>query len=50
MYEYQNHRAHVFTEEGQVMFLKVRDAAFRLMKLAGAADCAAFIKTMESVK
>lgn len=39
MYEYKNHRAHVFTEEGQVMFLKVRDTAFRLMKIAGAASC-----------
>ena len=46
MYSYANQRAEVFSESGQVIFLKVRDNARRLFKLAGAvrmtelvADC-----------
>lgn len=35
-YNYQEQKAHIFTEEGQVMFLKVRDKAKHLLKEAGA--------------
>lgn len=37
-YEYQHNRQDVFTEAGQVMFLKIRDNANRLVALAGAAQ------------
>lgn len=37
MYDYQTERPRVFTEEGQVMFLKIRDRAQSLLKTAGAA-------------
>lgn len=37
MYKYSELRPQVFTEEGQVMFLKVRDNAHGLLTLAGAA-------------
>lgn len=36
-YNYQEHRALVFSEEGQRMFLSIRDKANRLLKDAGAA-------------
>ena len=36
-YDYAVQRASVFTEDGQIMFLKIRDAANRLFQLAGAA-------------
>ena len=36
MYEYSTERAKLFTEEGQVMFLKIRDNVQRLLKEAGA--------------
>lgn len=35
-YNYQTHRVYLFTEEGQVFFLKVRDAVKRLIEQAGA--------------
>ena len=35
-YNYQTERARLFTEEGQRDFLKVRDEAKRLLKIAGA--------------
>jgi hypothetical protein len=35
-YKYEEHRPRVFTEEGQVMFLKIRDNAKHLLSLAGA--------------
>lgn len=35
-YEYQTERAELFTEHGQIMFLKVRDEAHRLLRIAGA--------------
>lgn len=36
-YNYQTQRPKVFTEDGQVMFLKIRDNADALMKKSGAA-------------
>lgn len=36
MYDYQNEKANIFTEDGQVLFLQVRDNAKRLIKQAGA--------------
>jgi hypothetical protein len=35
-YDYQTERPKLFTEEGQIMFLKVRDNAKRLLLEAGA--------------
>lgn len=35
-YVYQTQRPFVFTEEGQVMFLRIRDRAKSLLKLSGA--------------
>lgn len=39
MYSYVAERAELFTDEGQRMFLKVRDESKRLLKLAGAVTC-----------
>lgn len=36
-YDYQTERPRLFTEDGQVMFLAIRDAAFALIREAGAA-------------
>ena len=36
MYFYMNERPEIFTEDGQVMFLKIRDNVKNLIKLAGA--------------
>lgn len=36
MYTYEAERPYLFTEEGQRLFLKVRDETHRLLKLAGA--------------
>lgn len=36
MYNYENERHKIFTEQGQREFLKVRDAAHRLLREAGA--------------
>jgi hypothetical protein len=36
MYQYQNERPFLFTEEGQVMFLKIRDNVKSILKVAGA--------------
>lgn len=40
-YDYRQERPFVFTEDGQLMLLRVRDKAFELFKIAGAArlDC-----------
>ena len=35
-YNYQTQKQNLFTEQGQVFFLKVRDAAHALIKQAGA--------------
>ena len=35
-YDYQTEKVNLFTDEGQRMFLKVRDNAHRLLKEAGA--------------
>ena len=37
-YDYQTERPKLFTEEGQVMFLKIRDTTKRLLAMAGAAQ------------
>lgn len=34
-YDYRDQRSQLFTEEGQVMFLKIRDNVHQLTKLAG---------------
>lgn len=36
-YDYQTERPRIFTEDGQVMFLKIRDNTQRLLAVAGAA-------------
>lgn len=36
MYDYQTQRPNVFTEDGQVMFLRIRDRTKQLLKQAGA--------------
>ncbi len=36
VYNYQTQKPNLFTEEGQVMFLKVRDKAKKLLTIAGA--------------
>jgi len=36
-YSYANERARIFTEEGQRMFLRIRDKTAGLLKMAGAA-------------
>jgi hypothetical protein len=36
MYSYQTEREKVFTEAGQVLFLKIRDKTHELVRLAGA--------------
>jgi hypothetical protein len=38
-YEYAGYRPYIFTEDGQVTFLKIRDTAERLLKEAGAVRC-----------
>jgi hypothetical protein len=38
-YTYSEYRQHVFTEDGQVMFLKIRDRANYLLSEAGAVRC-----------
>jgi hypothetical protein len=35
-YSYEKQRANIFTEDGQVMFLKIRDQVYKLIKIAGA--------------
>ena len=42
-YRYANERPFVFTDEGQLMFLKVRDRAKKLLDEAGAVACDALI-------
>jgi len=42
-YNYQAERPFVFTEEGQVMFLKIRDTAKLLLDKSGAVSCARLI-------
>lgn len=37
MYNYQEVKPRIFTEQGQVMFLAIRDRTHQLLKLAGAA-------------
>lgn len=37
MYNYEHERPKLFTDDGQRLFLKIRDNCQRLMKLAGAA-------------
>lgn len=39
MYHYTEHRDRVFTDEGQRMFLAIRDTAKRLVNQAGAVTC-----------
>jgi hypothetical protein len=38
-YNYATERPNIFTEDGQVMFLHIRDNAKRLLTEAGAARC-----------
>lgn len=39
MYKYETEKQRLFTDEGQKMFLKVRDHARTLLEHAGAARC-----------
>lgn len=38
-YDYRTQRSHIFTESGQIMFLKIRDNAKALIAKSGAAPC-----------
>ena len=40
-YRYQDVKPSVFTEEGSVMFMKIRDRVRRLMRKTGALTCGA---------
>lgn len=42
-YCYTTERPFIFTEEGQIMFLRVRDKAQELLKLAGAVSASRLI-------
>lgn len=44
-YDYQTQRAEVFTERGQIMFLKIRDHTRRLLDISGAARLQEMIAT-----
>lgn len=44
VYKYEDERAKVFTEDGQVMFLKIRDKAKDLIGLAGAVSSACLMR------
>lgn len=48
MYNYHEHRKKVFTEEGQLTFLAVRDAVHNLIDIAGAARVTEIIKSSKS--
>lgn len=37
MYDYETEKPYIFTEQGQVQFLSIRDNAQKLLKSAGAA-------------
>jgi hypothetical protein len=39
MYNYSTQKPQIFTEDGQVMFLRIRDRTKDLLKKAGAARC-----------
>ena len=39
MYNYETEKQNIFTEEGQLLFLKIRDKTKRLLETAGAARC-----------
>lgn len=43
-YSYQKERDHIFTEEGQVEFLSIRDTAKYLLRTAGAFQIKAVIE------
>lgn len=43
-YTYETERHNIFTEEGQILFLKIRDNTDRLLKLAGAARWLEMVK------
>lgn len=43
-YDYQTERAKIFTEEGQKLFLAIRDETSRLLRIAGAARVLEIIK------
>jgi len=47
MYDYKTERPTVFTEEGQRMFLGIRDHAHKLLAEAGAVTCG---KAMQGAK
>lgn len=38
-YDYQTEKPNIFTEDGQVMFTKIRDKTRQLLEKAGAARC-----------
>ena len=44
-YEYATERPNIFTEDGQRMFLKIRDRTAELLKAAGAVRCQELLAT-----
>lgn len=48
MYNYKEHRSFVFTEEGQVAFLAIRDNVKRLIKEAGCVTMEQAISIVDS--
>lgn len=48
-YSYQAERPKVFTEDGQIMFLKIRDTAKRLIKEAGVATAEKLMRGVTGV-
>ena len=46
MYNYQEQKKYLFTEEGQVVFLKVRDKVKELLEIAGAVQIINVINNM----
>lgn len=45
MYKYEEERNKIFTEEGQRLFLSIRDRTFSLINIAGAARMSEIMKT-----
>jgi len=43
MYSYKTQKPHLFTEEGQTLFLAIRDKTKELLEIAGACRCDAMI-------
>ena len=44
MYKYEEQKQKLFTEEGQIMFLKIRDNIYKLLSTAGAVSMGCAIR------